>query len=163
MTSTTQHCVHWIRVHNVQLCFFDSTWWVNKCLVRCLTIKDDCLRNTGFDRKNGININQVPLARKLPVTWDSCQYFQYRYDHCITMETNWNKWYLKLMINKVGESFCKSLQNKSSNLHEKTRPSLDSEAATIYKLKGQSSDIRTSQGFKYRELVRPASPSSWSI
>ena len=38
----------------------------------------------------------------------------------------------------------------------KTRPSSDSEAATMYKLKGQSSNVRTGQGFKYRELVRPA-------
>ena len=31
----------------------------------------------------------------------------------------------------------------------KTRPSLDSEAATMYKLKGQSSNMQTGQSFKY--------------
>ena len=35
-------------------------------------------------------------------------------------------------------------------------PSSDSEAATMYKLKGQSSNIWTVQSHKYRELVRPA-------
>ena len=30
----------------------------------------------------------------------------------------------------------------------KTRPSLDSEAVTMYKLKGKSSNMRTGQGFK---------------
>ena len=39
-------------------------------------------------------------------------------------------------------------------------PSSDSEAATIYKLKGQPSNMQTGLGFKYRELVRPADPSS---
>ena len=33
----------------------------------------------------------------------------------------------------------------------------------MYKLKGQSLNMRTGQGFKYRELVHPAGPSSWSI
>ena len=37
-----------------------------------------------------------------------------------------------------------------------TKPSSDSEAATVYKLKGQSSNMQTGQGFKYREMVRPA-------
>ena len=31
---------------------------------------------------------------------------------------------------------------------KQTRPLSDSEAATMYKLKGQSSDMRTGQGFK---------------
>ena len=31
---------------------------------------------------------------------------------------------------------------------EQTRPSSESEAATMYKLKGQSSNMRTGQGFK---------------
>ena len=44
-----------------------------------------------------------------------------------------------------------------------TRLSSDSEAATMYKPKGQSSNMQTSQGFRYRELVRPAGQSSWSI
>ena len=44
-----------------------------------------------------------------------------------------------------------------------TRPSSDLEAATMYKLKGQSSNKQTGQGYKYRELVRPAGPSSWSV
>ena len=39
---------------------------------------------------------------------------------------------------------------------KKTRPSSDLEAATMYKLKGQSLNMQTGQGFKYRELVRPA-------
>ena len=46
---------------------------------------------------------------------------------------------------------------------QKTRPSSDSEAATMYKLKGQSSNMQTGQGFKYKELVRPAGPSSWFV
>ena len=33
-------------------------------------------------------------------------------------------------------------------LPPQTRPSLDSEAATMYKLKGKSSNMRTGQGFK---------------
>ena len=40
---------------------------------------------------------------------------------------------------------------------------LDSEAATMYKLKRQSSNMQTGQGFKYKELVRPAGPSGWSV
>ena len=43
--------------------------------------------------------------------------------------------------------------------HTKTRPSSDSEAATMYKLKGQSSNMRTGQGFKQKR----AGPSSWSV
>ena len=43
------------------------------------------------------------------------------------------------------------------------RPSSDSEAATMYKLKGQSLNRRTGQGFKCKELVRPAGPSNWSV
>ena len=47
------------------------------------------------------------------------------------------------------------------------RPSSDSEAGTMYKLKGQSLNRRTGQGFKYKELVRPADlsncSSSWSV
>ena len=35
-----------------------------------------------------------------------------------------------------------------SVVKERTRPSSDSEAATVYKLKGKSSNMRTSQGFK---------------
>ena len=46
---------------------------------------------------------------------------------------------------------------------KKTRPSPYSEAATMYKLKGQALNIQTGQGFKYRELVHPAGLSSWSI
>ena len=38
----------------------------------------------------------------------------------------------------------------------------DSEAMTMYKLKGQSSHMQTGQGFKYRELICQAGPSSWS-
>ena len=38
----------------------------------------------------------------------------------------------------------------------KTRPSSDSEAATIYKLKEKSLNMRTGQDFKSKELVRPA-------
>ena len=34
------------------------------------------------------------------------------------------------------------------NRPKKTRPSSDSEAATMYKLKGESSNMRTGQGFK---------------
>ena len=45
-----------------------------------------------------------------------------------------------------------------STKSNKTRPSSDSEAATMYKLKGQSLNMSTGQGFKYRELVRPAGP-----
>ena len=44
-----------------------------------------------------------------------------------------------------------------------TRPSSDSEAATMYKLKGKSSNKRTGQGFKWKELVCPAALSSWSV
>ena len=40
------------------------------------------------------------------------------------------------------------------------RPSSNSEAATMYKLKGQSLNRRTGQGFKQKELVRPAGLSS---
>ena len=40
----------------------------------------------------------------------------------------------------------------------------DLEAATMYKLKeGQSLNMRTGQGLKDRELVRPAGPSRWSF
>ena len=42
----------------------------------------------------------------------------------------------------------------------KTRPSSDSEAATMYKLKGQSSNMQTGQSFQHRELVYLADPSS---
>ena len=45
----------------------------------------------------------------------------------------------------------------------KTRPLSDSEAATMYKLKRKSSNMQTGQGFKYKELVHPAGPSSWSF
>ena len=41
-----------------------------------------------------------------------------------------------------------------------TRSQLDSEAATMYKLKGQSLNMRTGQGFKLRELVHPPGLSS---
>ena len=44
-----------------------------------------------------------------------------------------------------------------------TRPSSDSEAVTMYKLNGQSLDMRTGQGFKYKELVPVAGQSSWSV
>ena len=40
-----------------------------------------------------------------------------------------------------------------------TRPSSNSEAVTMYKLKGQSSNIQTGQSFKNKELVRLAGPS----
>ena len=39
-----------------------------------------------------------------------------------------------------------------------TRPSSDSEAATMYKLKGQSSNMRTGQSFENKELVCLAGP-----
>ena len=42
--------------------------------------------------------------------------------------------------------------------HTKTRPSSDSEAATMYKLKGQSSNMRTGQSFVNKELVCLAGP-----
>ena len=38
---------------------------------------------------------------------------------------------------------------------EERRPLLDTEAVTTYKLKGPSSNVRTDQGSKNRELVRP--------
>ena len=41
-----------------------------------------------------------------------------------------------------------------------TRPSSNSEAVTMYKLKGQSSNMRTGRSFEHRELVRLADPSS---
>ena len=41
-----------------------------------------------------------------------------------------------------------------SHYFKKTRPSSDSEAATMYKLKGKSSNMWTGQGFKWKELVR---------
>ena len=41
-----------------------------------------------------------------------------------------------------------------------TRPLLDSDAATMYKLKGQSSNMRTSQSFENKELVCLADPAS---
>ena len=43
---------------------------------------------------------------------------------------------------------------------KKTRPLLDSEAATMYKLIDQSSNMRTGQSFEHRELVRLTDPSS---
>ena len=46
---------------------------------------------------------------------------------------------------------------------ETTRPPSDSEAVTMYKLKGKSSNMQSSQGFKWKELVRPAGLSSWSV
>ena len=39
-----------------------------------------------------------------------------------------------------------------------TRPSSNSEAVTMYKLKGQSSNIQTGQSFKNKELVCLAGP-----
>ena len=42
----------------------------------------------------------------------------------------------------------------------KTRPSWHSEAATMYKLKGQYSNMRTGQNLENRELARLADPSS---
>ena len=47
--------------------------------------------------------------------------------------------------------------------YQKSRPLSDSQAATLYKLKRQSLNMQTSQGFKYKELVRPGGPSNWSI
>ena len=41
----------------------------------------------------------------------------------------------------------------------KTKPSLDSEAGTKYKLKGQSSNMQTGQSFENKELVCLAGPS----
>ena len=41
-----------------------------------------------------------------------------------------------------------------------TRPLSDSEAATMYKLKRQSSNMQTGQSFEHRELVRLADSSS---
>ena len=60
--------------------------------------------------------------------------------------TSWMKTYL--------HSFKTKLVN-----FDPTRPSSDSEAATMYKLKRQSSNMQTGQGFKYKELIRPAGPS----
>ena len=54
------------------------------------------------------------------------------------------------------------VSRRSNVLNFKTRPSSDLEAATMYKLKGQSLTMGTGQGFKYRELVCPANQSSWS-
>ena len=42
----------------------------------------------------------------------------------------------------------KTWLTRSSCYNIKTRPSSDSEAATMYKLKGKSSNMRTGQGFK---------------
>ena len=39
---------------------------------------------------------------------------------------------------------------------KRTRPSSGSKTATMYKLKGYSSNMQTGQGFKHRELVCPA-------
>ena len=39
-----------------------------------------------------------------------------------------------------------------------TRPSSNSEAITMYKLKGQSSNMQTVQSFKNKELVCPSGP-----
>ena len=44
----------------------------------------------------------------------------------------------------------------------KTRPSSDSEAETMNKLKGQSSNMQTGQDFYYGELICQASSFSWS-
>ena len=49
---------------------------------------------------------------------------------------------------------------KADGFWKKTRPSSDSEAATMYKLKGQSSNMQTGQSFENRELVRLADLSS---
>ena len=43
-----------------------------------------------------------------------------------------------------------------NTFESETRPSSDSEAATMYKLKRQSSNVQTGQGFKHKEMVRPA-------
>ena len=43
----------------------------------------------------------------------------------------------------------RKIGNPKASTHE-TRPSSDSEAATMYKLKGKSSNLRTGQGFKTR-------------
>jgi len=56
---------------------------------------------------------------------------------------------------------CKNSKLKKERKNEKqTRPLSDSEAATMYKLKGQSSNMQTGQNFKNRELVRLADPYS---
>ena len=47
--------------------------------------------------------------------------------------------------------------------HNQTRPSSYSEAATMYKLKGQSSNMRTGQSFENKELIRLADLSSRSV
>ena len=46
------------------------------------------------------------------------------------------------------------VHNQLDFIQEQTRPSSDSEAATMYKLKGQSSNMQTGQSFETRELVR---------
>ena len=48
----------------------------------------------------------------------------------------------------------------SKALLVKTRPSSDSEALTMYKLKGLSSNMQTDQSIKNKELVCLADPSS---
>ena len=45
----------------------------------------------------------------------------------------------------------------------KTRSPSDTEAAMMYKFKGKSSNMQTGQGFKEKELVRPAGLFSWSV
>ena len=72
--------------------------------------------------------------------------------------TNPAHWYK--LNNKVGPVY---VSVGWTHHHKKTRPLSDSEASTIYKLKYQSSNMQTGQGFKYRELVCPAGPSSLAV
>ena len=55
---------------------------------------------------------------------------------------------LKVMLEARVKKLELMVNQKTKSIKDVTRPSSDSEAATMYKLKGQSSNMRTGQGFK---------------
>ena len=55
---------------------------------------------------------------------------------------------LKVMLEARVKKLELMVNQKTKSIKDVTRPSSDSEAATMYKLKGQSSNMRTGQSFK---------------
>ena len=62
-----------------------------------------------------------------------------------------------MKIERKTQQFC-NVEFDCSKGGVETRPSSDSEAATMYKLKGQSSNMQTVQSFKNKKLVCLAYP-----
>ena len=115
--------------------------------------------------------------------WTTCQCVMDSQGHaCLLYHPSWFV-HASSLVNLIFDSaqqeyFCYCLSDKKNTqkkyrndkflyrkVKPKTRPSSDSEAATMYKLKGKSSNMQTGQGFKKKnwsvQLVCPAGPSSW--